>query len=82
MNTMNIVIIELALIVVIVIFSTYAILKEDKVIESKLDYNSELLRILLDFMKSSFDRIVCKSSNNHQNPNRKDTPNADDWRKP
>ncbi|MEX6779056.1 hypothetical protein [Limnospira fusiformis] len=79
---MNIIIAELALLITIIIFSTYAILREDKIIESKLDYNSEVLRILLDFIKGSFDKIICKSNNNHQSPSRKDTPNADDWRKP
>ncbi|MET0115584.1 MAG: hypothetical protein ABWU13_25345 [Limnospira maxima] len=91
MNTVSIcqrfVIIELALIIIVVLCSTYAIVKENKIIESKLDLNNHKLGILFEFLQKSLEQIICKQQleSKKQSPHlpiNRDDIDDDGWRKP
>ncbi|CDM94539.1 conserved protein of unknown function [Limnospira indica PCC 8005] len=81
------IIIELALIIIVVLCSTYAIIKENKIIESKLDLNNHKLGILFEFLQKSLEQIICKQQleSKKQSPHlpiNRDDIDDDGWRKP
>lgn len=88
-NTMNILIFELFLIILIIIIAIVVTIKEDKIIEIKLDGIEEKLNILIIFFTSSMDAMACKKDKSdklfNENTNKSDTTKwkneADKWRK-
>jgi hypothetical protein len=89
-NTMKIVAFELLLIIAVMIIATIATIKEDKIIEVKLDSIEKKLNILINFFTTSMNAMICKKDKSdkafNDNKDKLDTTKwkneADKWRKP